>query len=79
MSQTDDTISVTTPLTDEELAILKKKYTQNFDTMGVKSALQLLRMLRGDDQSIFDPYYRGLLLRRLHMIIDWENYPERLI
>ena len=79
MKQIDNKISVITPLNEEEIVILKKKYTQNFDTMSVKSALQLLRMLRNDDQNLFDQYYRGLLLRRLHMIIDWENYPERLI
>ena len=79
MKQIDNKISIITPLNEEEIVILKKKYTQNFDTMSVKSALQLLRMLRNDDQNLFDQYYRGLLLRRLHMIIDWENYPERLI
>ncbi len=71
--------SITTPLNAEELAIIKKKYTQDFDNMGVKSALHLLKMLRNDAEGIFDDYYKGLLLRRLHMIIDWENYPERLI
>ena len=67
------------PLTDEEMVIFKKKYTQNFDTMSVKQALTLFRMVAYDGSGIFDDFYRGLLLRRLHMIIDWTNYPERLI
>ena len=67
------------PLTDEEMVIFKKKYTQNFDTMSVKEALKLFRMIAYDSSGIFDDFYRNLLIRRLHMIIDWTNYPERLI
>lgn len=47
--------------------------------MSVKEALKLFRMLAYDSSGIFDDFYRNLLIRRLHMIIDWTNYPERLI
>ncbi len=69
------------PLTPEEMVIFRKRYTQNFDMMSVKDALKLLRMVMftDEDPEMLDGYYLALLIRRLHMIINWTDYPERLI
>lgn len=71
------------PLNDNELYLIKRKYTQNFDNMSVKQAVSLLKLIiTMENKSIvksFDSDLHDLLLRRLHMIIDWTNYPERLL
>ncbi len=70
------------PLSDSEMIILKRQHTQNFDDMTIKATIQLLHMLNFSDETMkthVNSEAYNLLLRRLHMIIDWTNYPERLI
>lgn len=67
------------PLNDDEMKLFRSRYVQDFDTMSVKEAIRLFRMIRNTGHNTFEPVYHDLLLRRLHMIIDWTNYPERLI
>jgi hypothetical protein len=49
--------------------------------MSIPNAVSLLSTIiqLGNNKDTFDELYVNLLLRRLHMIIDWTNYPERLI
>jgi|SaaInlStandDraft_5_1057022.scaffolds.fasta_scaffold240118_2 hypothetical protein len=69
------------PLTSEELVYFKNHYTQNFDNMSVSSAVYFFKMLINNttDKSLYDDEKYSLLVRRLNMIIDFHNYPERLL
>lgn len=69
------------PLTEEEFKTLKLRYTRNLENLNLKEALELFRLVfpLGKMKSDVDEYYFNLLLRHLHSIIDWTNYPERLL
>jgi len=68
------------PLTDAELKKLKLTYTQDFDKLDKQQALTLLKLLIPSMKSTnLDSELSQLVLRRLNMILDFKNYPERLI
>ncbi len=68
------------PLNKLELKELKSLYTQDFDKMNAKEATVLLKLLLPAMKSTnLDSELSQLLLRRLNMIIDFKNHPERLI
>lgn len=68
------------PLDEQELIELKDIYTQDFNSMDVNNALILLKMLLPAMKSTkLDSDLSKLLLRRLNMILDFKNHPERLI
>jgi len=68
------------PLNNAELQQLESNYSQNFNTMSENEAVVLLKLLLPTMKSNkLDTKLASLLIRRLNMIVDFKNYPERLI
>ena len=68
------------PLNEKETEELESIYTQDFNKMSERDAAILLQLLLPAMKSTqLDSELANLLLRRLNMIIDFKNYPERLI
>ena len=68
------------PLNDEEMEKLTRSYSQDFNKMNPKEAVNLLKLFLplANNNSIDKPLFK-LLVRRLNMIVNFNENPELLI